>query len=154
MVPPDRASAMSQLKIAALDDQDLAIMSAHVQDAVIRIGDLQYLASERRFVVALNRFVWEKKRKLFSRRHERRRSVLHFDGVRAVRTTGMRREVVDDVLSLLAVRFMPGAEAPAGTIELTCSGGAAVQLDVDCIEARLTDLGAAWETTALPRHRA
>lgn len=144
---------MSQLKLAALDEQDLAIVSAHVQDAVFKVGDMQLLAAEKRFVVALNRFAWEKKRKLFSRRHERRRSVLHFEGVRSVRTSGVRREADEDVLSLLALRFLPGAEAPAGSIELTCSGGAAIRLDVDFIEARLTDLGAAWETTALPRHR-
>jgi hypothetical protein len=145
---------MSQLKLAALDDEDLAIVSAHVQDAVIKVADLLYLSAERRFVVALNRFVWEKKRKLFARRHERRRSVLHFEGVQGVRTIGVRREEGDDVLSLLAIRFVPADQGPGGTIELTCSGGAAVRLDVDFIEARLTDLGAAWETTALPRHKA
>lgn len=143
---------MLQLKLVALDEQDLAIVSAHVQDAVLKVSDLSYIAADRRFVVAMNRFVWENRRKLFSRSHERRRSVLHFESVRAVRTAGFRREAGDDVLSLLALRFEPGAEAPSGTIELTCSGGAAIRLDVDYIEARLADLGAAWETAALPRH--
>lgn len=144
---------MSQLKLAALDEQDLAIVSAHVQDAVFKVADMQFLGPRKRFVVALNRFAWEKKRKWLSRRHERRRSVLHFEGVTGVRTSGIRREAGDEVLSLLALRFLPRDEAPAGSIELTCSGGAAIRLDVDFIEARLSDLGAAWETTALPRHR-
>jgi hypothetical protein len=56
------------------------------------------------------------------------------------------------VLSLLAIRFVPGAEAPAGTLELIFSGDAAIRLDVDYIEARLADLGAAWEAAARPRH--
>lgn len=145
---------MSQLKLVALDEQDLEIVSAHVQDAVMKVGDLSYMAGERRFVVAMNRFVWENKPRFFSRRHERRRSVLHFEGVNAVRTSGLSRDKADDVLSLLAIRFEPGTEAPGGMIELTCSGGAAVRLDVDYIEARLADLGAAWETHSLPAHRA
>jgi len=143
---------MSQLKLVALDEEDLAIVSAHVQDAVLKVADLAFLPADKRFVVAMNRFVWENKRGLFSRQHERRRSVLHFENVRAVRISGFKREAGDDVLSLLALRFDAGSEAPAGTIELTCSGGAAIQLDVGYVEARLSDLGAAWETSALPRH--
>src|SRR5690606_37448695 len=117
---------MSQLKLVALDEQDLEIVSAHLQDAVMKVGDLSYLAAEKRFVVAMNRFVWENRAGLFSRHDERRRCVLHFDNVLAARTTGFSRAGADEVLSLLAIRFVPGTEAPAGTIELTCSGGAAI----------------------------
>ena len=143
---------MSQLKLVALDQQDLEIVSAHVQDAVMKVGDLSFHAAEKRFVVTMNRFVWENRPRFFSRRNERRRSVLHFESVDAVRTIGISRGREDEVLSLLAIRFQPG-DAPAGTVELTCSGGAAIQLDVGYIEARLADLGAAWETGARPAHR-
>lgn len=145
---------MSQLKLIALDTQDLEIVSAHVQDAVMKVGDFDYLAGAKRFVVAMNRFVWENRPGLFARRHQRRRSVLHFEGVRAVRSAGFARDAGDEVLSLLAVRFEPGEEAPAGVVELTFSGGAAIRLDVDYVEARLADLGAAWETGSRPAHRA
>lgn len=144
---------MSQLKLVALDEQDLQVVSAHVQDAVMRVGDLAYEAAQRRFVVAMNRFVWENKASLFSRSHERRRSVLHFESVRGVKSTGVPREAAEEVLSLLALRFVPGAEPPAGTIELIFSGGATVRLEVDYVEARLADLGAAWETASRPRHK-
>lgn len=144
---------MPQLKLVALDEQDLEIVSAHVQDAVMKVGDLTYLAAEKRFVIGMNRFVWENRPGFFTRRHERRRSILHFEGVLAVRTTGFAREATDDVLSLLAIRFLPGGEAPSGTVELTCSGNAAIRLDVDYVEARLADLGAAWETTSRPIHQ-
>ena len=146
--------AMSQLKLVALDQQDLEIVSAHVQDAVMKVGDFSYMASERRFVVAMNRFVWENKPRFFSRNNERRRSVLHFEGVSAVKATGFSQDDSDFVLSLLAVRFAPGPDAPAGTVELTFSAGAAIRLDVDYVEARLADLGAAWETASRPAHRA
>lgn len=144
---------MSPLKLVALDTQDLEVVSAYVQDAVMKVADLSYLPAERRFVAAMNRFAWEKRPRLFSRRGERRRSVLHFEGVKAVTSSGLDRDGSgEDVLSLLAVRFEPGAEAPAGTIELTCSGAAAIRLEVDYIEARLADLGGAWEAASRPRH--
>lgn len=144
---------MSQLKLVALDEQDLAVVSAHVQDAVLKVGDLSFLAAEKRFVAALNRFVWENRPGLFRRNNERRRSALHFEAVRNVKIAGFSRDKPEEVLSLLAIRFEPAGEAPAGTIELTFSAGAAVRLDVDYIEARLADLGAAWQTASRPAHK-
>lgn len=143
---------MSQLKLVALDEQDLQVISAHSQDAVMKVSDLVYLAAEKRFVVVMNRFVWENRKGLFSRNNERRRSALHFEAVRGVKTAGFARDKADDVLSLLAIRFEPGPEAPAGVIELTCSAGAAIRLEVDYVEARLADLGAAWQAASRPTH--
>lgn len=144
---------MSQLKLVALDEQDLAIVSAHVQDAVLKVGDLSFLAPERRFVAAVNRFVWENRPGFFRPNNERRRSALHFEAVRGVRTAGISRDKPEEVLSLLAIRFEPAAEAPAGIIDLVFSAGAAIRLEVDYIEARLADLGAAWEAASRPAHK-
>ncbi|MCC5778607.1 DUF2948 family protein [Nitratireductor sp. B36] len=146
---------MDFLKLVALDDVDLGILSAHLQDAVVKVGDLAFEPSNRRFAVACNRFVWENEAKRsFLRKtpHERRRCILHFDRVLHVRAAGIDRSRPDDVLSLLALNFIPAEEAPAGVVELIFSGGSALRLDVECIEARLTDLGAAWETPSRPRH--
>ncbi|WP_420963352.1 DUF2948 family protein [Brucella sp. IR073] len=144
---------MEMLKLVALDDQDLQIISAHLQDAVLKVGDLDYLPQEKCFVVAANRFVWERAASgLFGKRtFERRRAVLHFGCVTAVKANGIDRSRKDDVLSLLAVRFLPG-EAPEGVVEFIFSGNAAIRLDVECVEAKLTDLGPAWETRAKPEH--
>ncbi len=144
---------MTQLKLAALDAEDLKIISTYVQDAVMKIGDLTYRASEKLFLIELNRFVWENKSGFLNRNNERRRSVLHFERVSGIRTTGFSRDDKDDILSLLAIRFEQATDTPAGVIELTCSGGAAIRLDVDYVEARLTDLGAAWETQSRPAHK-
>lgn len=148
-------AAMDPLKLVALDEEDLKIVSAHVQDAVMKVGDLVFQKREKRFALGMNRFAWEKEKGgLFARRHhERRRSVLHFDRVLAVRTAGIDKTKPEEVLSLQAVNFLPGA-APSGTVELIFSGGAAIHLEVECIEARLSDLGAAWETPLRPRHGA
>jgi len=143
---------MDLLKLAALDEEDLSIISAHVQDAVMKIGELKFQKREKRFAIVMRRFAWEKEKKGFFRRHhERRLSALNFDRVLAARSAGIDLNKPDEVLSLLAIRFVPG-KAPSGTLELAFSGGATIHLDVECIEARLSDLGAAWETPVRPRH--
>lgn len=144
---------MSALKLAALDEQDLDIISAHVQDAVMKIGDLEYLPAQQRFVLPMNRFAWEVKSGLFRQHNERRQSVLHFDRVVGAKTSGIARDKPDEILSLLAVSFVP-LQAPAGLVELIFSGGGALMLDVECIEARLADLGGTWQATSRPFHKA
>ncbi len=108
---------MDFLKLVALDDIDLGILSAHLQDAVVKVGDLAFEPSNRRFAVACNRFVWENEtRRGFLKKtpHERRRSILHFDRVQHVRAAGINRGRPDDVLSLLALNFIPAEETPTG----------------------------------------
>jgi urease beta subunit len=144
---------MDLLKLIALDADDLAVVSAHVQDAVTKIGDLSYSPAEKRFVLPLHRFVWEIEAGRFRRPHnERRNSALHFERVLAVQTAGIDQSNKNDVLSLLAVRFEPG-ELPTGTVELVFSGNAAIRLDVEVVEARLADLGGAWEASSRPSHK-
>lgn len=141
------------LKLVAMDEDDLNVLSAHCQDAVLKPSDLVWLADEQRFALTMNRFAWEAGRKggLFSRSYERRRSVLHFERVASVRAFGIDRDADDQVLSLLALQFEPG-EAPAGEVRIIFAGGSEMRLAVECIEAQLTDLGAAWETRSRPRH--
>lgn len=143
---------MDPLKLIALDGEDLQIVSAHVQDAVMKVGDLQFAPREKRFVAAMNRYAWEGGGGLFGRKRERRNAVLHFDRVLAARTHGIDPKRPDEVLSLLAITFVPGV-APAGVIELVFSGGGVIRLEVECIEARLSDLGGAWQASSTPVHR-
>jgi hypothetical protein len=146
-------SPAEPLKLVALDEEDLAVLSAHAQDAVLKVGDIAYRPAERRFALAINRFVWVAAAKAGRRRryNERRRTVLHFDRVLSVKYTRLKRSVPDAVLSLLAIRFEP-IDPPAGLIILTFAGGGAIRLAVECIEAYLTDLGAVWSTRAIPAH--
>jgi hypothetical protein len=142
---------MQPLRLVALDEQDLRIISAHVQDAVTKVGEIQYSAADKQLVIPINRYAWEKKRRFFSRRGERRRSVLHFNRVLSARTSGIDQARKDDVLSLLAIEFAE-TEAPAGEMVLIFAGGAALSLQVEVIEVQLGDLGGAWEAAARPRH--
>jgi len=140
------------LKLIALDDQDLSIVSAHVQDAVMKVSDLEFLPAAKRFVLTMNRFVWEAKSGVFRQHNERRQSVLHFDRVLGAKTSGIPRDKPAEVLSLLAISFVPISK-PAGIVELVFSAGGTIMLDVECIEARLADIGGAWEATSRPVHR-
>ncbi len=144
---------MDLLKLIAFDADDLDIVSAHAQDAVTKIGDLKFEPKAKRFIVPINRFAWEVRAGRFAKPHnERRNSVLHFEGVTAVKTVGIDRDLPKDVLELLAVTFEPG-EAPAGVVQLAFAGNATVRLDVEFLEVRLADLGGAWEAIDRPKHR-
>ena len=122
---------MPDLKLLALDSEDLEVISATTQDAVIRVPDMGYAKADRRFALLMNRYAWEEPGK----KGQRKRAALHFDRVDDVKVTG-----IDE------------ADAPAGTIELDFAGGGTIRLAVECLEARLQDLGAAWAAKMTPGH--
>ena len=139
-----------RLKLLAVDNEDLAVLSAHVQDAILKVADLVYLPKEKRFVVGMNRFIWEKADGQ-RRNYERRRAALTFDRVKAVQGCQICRDRPDAVLELLAVSFEP-VDAPAGYVTLYFAGGGKLRFEVECLEVRLADLGVAWATMAKPVH--
>ena len=134
------------LRLAALDQEDLGVISAHMQDAVLTVAGIAYKAQRRQFALVANRFAWDD-----ANLRQRRRTGLHFDRVTAVRTLRIRMTEKDAVLSLLSVEFTP-TEAPAGDIVLTFSGGGSIRLTVECIEAQMRDLGPAWPASSTPHH--
>jgi hypothetical protein len=143
---------MQQLKLAALDEEDLAVISAQVQDAVLKVGDIRYYPGDRHLVIAMNRFAWDKAVAGGKRAaRERRRSALSFAQAGALKAKNIRQNAKDAVLSLLAVNFTP-TDAPAGRVDLLFAGGGTLSFTVDCIEAQLADLGAAWVTEHQPSH--
>lgn len=135
------------LRLIALDTDDLSVISAHLQDAVLKRGDIAYLPAEKRFALALRRFDWEGTTQGQKRR---RLSALHFERVTAAQSTKVPAGA-DGVLSLLAVTFAE-SDGPAGQVTLHFSEGAAIRLDVECIEAQMKDLGPIWEAVATPAH--
>lgn len=142
---------MEDLKLIALDPEDLRVLSCHLQDAVIRVGDMAYLRRDMRFAAIANRFDWEHAVKDASGDYQRRRAGVRFERVKAARVHGFDPQQKDTVLALLAVTFEAGEE-PSGVVMLHFAGGGAVRLEVECIEAELRDLGAAWRTPSKPAH--
>lgn len=148
---------MIPLKLIALDAEDLAVISAHVQDAVVRVGDMAYLPAEKRFAALINRFDWvgavtaaESGRK---QECERRRTGLRFERVLRARISGISLGQKNKFLSVLAIAFeSAGEDDPAGRIRIDFAGGGAIELTVECIETELKDLGAAWRARSVPDH--
>ena len=135
--------------LAAVDAEDLQVISARLQDAVARLGDLVYLPKQRRFAALFNRFKWESGNRV----NLRVRAGLHFDGVLSVKSRNLKRGAPDAVVSLLAVRFTPKAEDdPSGTVELVFAGGGAMMLDVECLDAGLADVSGEWVARGRPEH--
>ncbi len=143
---------MDPLKLVALDAEDLNIISAHVQDAVMKVGELEFLPRDKRFVIPMNRFAWETVSGFLRKHGERRQSFLHFDRVLSVKAAGIDHKSRPKCCRC-SRSALPRREPPAGTIELDFSGDVTIRLDVECVEARLADLGGAWEASSLPSHK-
>lgn len=141
----------ARLVLGAVDQEDLEVLSAQVQDAIVAIGHMTWERKRRRFALLLNRYVWEDQPA--RGRGRRVQAGLHFDGVRKVRTLNLGDKPRDSLLNLLAVNFEPAGDGdPGGTVILTFSGGAAVKLDVECLDAHLRDIGKPWKARARPSH--
>lgn len=139
---------MDLLKLVALDQDDLTVISMHLQDAVVRIGDIAYLPKEHRFAIVARRFDWEAGD---GAPPQRRLTGMHFEQVKAVRVRGIDQSNKDAILNLLAISFDEG-EAPSGTATLIFAEGGAIQVDVDCIEMQMKDLGPVWAAESRPEH--
>ena len=144
---------MSELKLIALDAEDLSVLSAHLQDAVLRIADIAYLPREKRFAAIANRFDWltavagEKG----SGTYARRRTAMRFERVLSAQLQNIDLANKSAVLALLAISF-ESDEAPEGHVILHFADGAAIRLHVECIEAELKDLGPVWQAKSKPQH--
>lgn len=140
------------LRLRAEDADDLAVISAVVQDALISVKDLTYDRGQRRFTLVANRFRWEGKTDGAGDgpAFERRLCALSFADVDGVTYRGFRRRDEDRILPLLAIR----SGDRLGTIDLEFSGGATVRLGVSAIKVHATDIGEAWPTAWQPDHSA
>lgn len=144
---------MTLLKLIALEPTDLTILSAHLQDAVVKVGDMTFSKSAKRFAALCNRLERAAGGSLAG--GERRRAALRIDRVRNVQVQGFSPSDRGTVLSILALSFEPAADAaaaPAGLLTLVCAGDASLRLDVECVEVVLEDLGPAWRAGAVPHH--
>jgi len=139
------------LTLGAEDEEDLAIISARLQDAVARRKDLVWLPKAHRFAALFNRFKWEDREQKMS--GLRIRSGLSFDNVLSARSQNIRTSDPDAVLALLAIRFTPAAaDDPGGIVELVFSGGGSIRLEVECINGSLSDLSGEWAARGRPVH--
>jgi Protein of unknown function (DUF2948) len=142
------------LKLRAEDADDLAVLSACLQDALVPVRDLAYVPDQQMFVFVANRFRWESRLRPAPGDGERQRILcaVNFSAVSGVSYRGFRRSDEDRILALLTIRPETGAAGSA--IHLEFSGGAAIRLEVGRILCRAKDLGEPWPTRWHPRHDA
>ncbi len=152
------SACTDELKLVALDNDDIEVVSAHLQDAVVKLGDIFWLPREHRFVMSLNRFDWmsavEAKpgvRPQARPDYRRCRTALRFERVNACKCRNLDQSDKEARLNLLAVEF-DANDPPAGIVSLIFSGGGVIRLDVECLEAELADLGEVSVAAACPDH--
>jgi hypothetical protein len=143
---------MEDLKLVALDKDDIEVVSTHLQDAVVKLADIHWRPQERRLVLALDRFDWMAAAASEARPDLRRcRAALRFERVAACKCRNVDQKDKGGSLNLLAVEFAE-RDSPAGVVTLIFSGGAALRLEVECLEAELVDLGPTWAAAQCPDH--
>ena len=135
------------LKLRAEDEEDLAVISSCLQDALVPLADMRYERAAGRFVFAVNRFRWEASR---GNTFERVACGISFEGVRKVSLRGIAQSRRDQPLELLAVVAEEGGRA----VRLVFAGGGVIRLEVDALHCRLEDFGEPWPTQWRPQHRA
>ena len=141
---------MELLKLVALDQDDLEVISAHLQDSSVKVGEILWRPAENRLAVGLDRFDWEAangNKPVW----QRRRAALRFDRVLSCKCRNVVSQEKDKILTLLAVDFAEN-DPPAGTVTLLFLGGTALRLAVECLEVEVADLGPVWATNTCPDH--
>ena len=135
----------SNLKLIAQDEEQLTIISSLTQDSIIKTNEMGYDNKTKRFALLMNRY-----------RHEeedpsRIRCAIHFDYADSLKSIGIEKQSNDDILVLLAIRFESKVK-PSGSIFLEFSNNKSITIDVESIEAFLTDMGDSWKIPNKPVH--
>ncbi|ACF03512.1 conserved hypothetical protein [Rhodopseudomonas palustris TIE-1] len=131
---------MGDLKLLAFDADDLSVISAHVQDARVEIGDIVWRQTEKRLVIGLHRLDWEQ---TLSGEPVPGRLIaaLRFERVLACKSRAIDMNARDEALELIGLEFYAAPEPPGGSVVMMFSRGGMLRLDVECLECALTDLG-------------
>jgi hypothetical protein len=135
-----------KLKLTALDADDLGVISAACQDALVAVRDCAYFKDEKRFVLLLNRFRWEADPSIEAA-HSRTHSALVFNEVTAVRHHDIPLDEPDRMLEVLAL-VLEGAHA----VTLRFAAGRAIRLEIGRLACHLGDVGEPWATPWKPAH--
>ena len=142
---------VKNLKLLATSEEDLRVIAAHLQDAIVSIKDIASLKKNRIFLIQLNRFMWEDVEKGVFRRNKRVRTVLKFDNVISVSSKNINRKDNENFLDFLTIEsnLLPDKNYE---INLIFSGDSVIKIKVEVIDVTLDDQGSPWETKTEPKH--
>ena len=143
---------VQNLKLIAKTDEDLRVISAHLQDSIVKTSDIASLKKNRIFLMQLNRFMWEDVEKGVFRKNKRIRTVLKFENVLKVRSKNVNQKKNDRFLDFLAIETfkMPDKNYE---MNLIFSGDNVIKVIVEALEVTLDDQGNPWESKSKPKHK-
>ncbi len=142
---------VQNLKLIAKSIEDLRVISAHLQDSILKTSDIANLKKNKMFLMQLNRFMWEDVEKGVFRKNKRIRTVLKFENVLKVTSKNINQKKIDRFLDFLAIETfkMPDKNYE---VNLIFSGDSIIKLIVEAIETTLDDQGLPWESKNRPKH--
>ena len=140
------------LKLIAKTEEDLRVVSAHLQDSIVNIADIANLKRNKIFLMQLNRFMWEDVEKGVFRKNKRIRTVLKFENVLDVVSKNINQYKKDKFLDFLAIETNI---TPDNNYEMKIifAGDSIIRIISEVIEVTLDDQGAAWDTKNIPKHK-
>jgi hypothetical protein len=137
----------ARLKLRAEDAEDIGVIAACLQDALIPFGDMKFFPDEARFMLVANRFRWENlSARSGAEKYERVNCGICFDGVKAVRCRGIEQKKPGDLLEILTI------VAEDDSLTLVFAGDAVIRFEIDRVHCRLEDFGESWPTQWRPQH--
>ena len=143
---------VQNLKLIARTTEDLRVISAHLQDSIVKTSDIANLKKNRIFLMQLNRFMWEDVEKGVFRKNKRIRTVLKFENILKVASKNVNQNKNDRFLDFLAIETI---KMPDKNYEMNLifSGDVVLKLIAEAIEVTLDDQGSAWESKNKPEHK-
>ena len=144
--------SVKNLKLIARTEEDIRVVSAHLQDAIANVSDIANLEKNKIFLMQLNRFMWEDVEKGVFRKNKRIRTVLKFDNVLKVFSKNINQKKKENFLDFLAIETI---KMPDNNYEMkiTFAGDSIIRIIVEVIEVTLDDQGEAWDTKNKPKHQ-
>ena len=140
------------LKLIARTEDDLRVISAHLQDAIANVLDIANLEKNKIFLMQLNRFMWEDVEKGVFRKNKRLRTVLKFENVLKVYSRNINQSKKDKFLDFLTIESI---KMPDNNYEMKIvfAGDSVIKVIAEVIEVTLDDQGSAWDTKNMPKHK-
>lgn len=143
---------VTSLKLLASSEEDLKVISAHLQDAIVSVSDIASLKKNRIFLMQLNRFMWEDVEKGVFRKNKRIRTILKFDNILNVSSKNISQKKNIRFLDFLTIesKMLPDKSFE---IKLIFSGDCIIKLNAEVIDVTLDDQGSSWESKTKPKHK-
>ena len=143
---------VKNLKLIAKTEEDLRVVSAHLQDAIVNVSDVANLKKNKIFLMQLNRFMWEDVEKGVFRKNKRIRTILKFENVIKVHSKNINQLKGNKFLDFLTIETNQMIDNNY-EMKIVFAGDSIIKIIAEVIEVTLDDQGEAWDTKNIPKHK-